>query len=209
MATQSTPTTRLDEAPGRLSRERRELAQDIARHVVIDLAPLEERHFEQRARAHFRRRLPWRGHRTTRFDPWGLPSELLTPTALAVATALLGAVSTEVVGSLRQRTRSRLRWRGQRRAQAPAAVTPPQVPPTPAELVRLHASALAGARATPRVSEELARRIADAALAHLVHSLAATAAPAATEGAVPDALPPNRSDPPSPPDDHEPPSADR
>ncbi|MBT2448615.1 hypothetical protein J7F03_16260 [Streptomyces sp. ISL-43] len=224
MTTQSAATTRLGEASGRLSRERRELAQDIARRVVIDLAPLEARRFEQRARAHFRRRLPWSGRRTTRFDPFGLPADLLTPTALAVATALLGAVSTEVVGGLTQRTRGRLRRRRQRRAEAAAAVTPPHVPtpaaapePTAAELVRWHASALAAARGN-RVPEELARRIADAALAHLVHSLGTRTAPTATEGTAPDALPPNPptpstpstpSNPPSPPADDGPPSADR
>ncbi|MFD9304044.1 hypothetical protein ACFWCB_15570 [Streptomyces sp. NPDC060048] len=212
-------TARLGEASGRLSRERREEAQDIARRVVGDLAPHEARHFEQRARAHFRRRLPWSGHRTTRFDPLGLPAELLTPTALAVATALLGAVSTEVVGALTRRTRGRLRRRVQRRAAAATPITPPPATaapePTAAELVRWHASALEAARGC-RVPEELARRIADAALAHLVQSLGAkTQDPAATAGAAPDALPPNPSEPPGPPNppgpprDHEPPPAGR
>lgn len=226
MTTRSTPATRPGETSGRLARDHRALAQDVARRVVIDLAPREARHFEQRARAHFRPRLPWSGRRTTRFDLLGLPSELLTPTALAVATALLGAVSTELVGTLTQRTRGRLRRRGLHRAEtasavaaavAPvvaAAVAPPQAPPTAAgseptaaDLVRWHASALEAARGC-RVPEELARRIADAALAHFVQSLAARTAPVAAEAPTREALPADSPDPspPSPPTPPGPPS---
>ncbi|WP_405496668.1 hypothetical protein [Streptomyces sp. NBC_00096] len=215
MTTQSTPAEQLGEASGRLSRERRELAQDIARHVVTDLAPREARHFEQRARAHFRPRRPWSGRRTTRFDPLGLPAELLTPAALAVATALLGAVSTEVVAALGQRTRSRLSRRGRRRARA-AAVTSPQAPgpdarpdPTAAELLRWHTSTLEAARGC-RLPEELARRVANAALAHLVQSLGAGPAPVGpgsaedTAGTAPEALPSNSSYPSDPSDPSDP-----
>ncbi|WP_330294704.1 hypothetical protein [Streptomyces sp. NBC_00503] len=204
----------------------------MARRVVIDLAPREARHFEQRARAHFRPRLPWRGRRTTRFDLLGLPSELLTPTALAVSTALLGAVSTELVAGLRQRTTGLLRRRGQHRAEPASAGTPSQPPPTAAgseptaaDLARWHTSALEAAREC-RVPEELARRIADSALAHLVQYLAARSLPVAAGDTARDALPPESANPnpaesanpnpagpnPSPPDPpvaDGPPAADR
>ncbi|MEV7590120.1 hypothetical protein AB0O42_07570 [Streptomyces sp. NPDC089922] len=212
MATRSTPETDLEQPSGRLSAQRRELAQDLARRVVVGLAPGEAQRFEQRARAHFRRRLPWRGHRTTRFDVLGVASELLTPTVLAVATALLGAVSTEVVGGLSRRAR-------RRRRQAALPPEPPAAAPQPtvADLARWHAVALRAA--PPRVPEELVRRVVDAALADLVRSLGGDTGPVlpgqptgeVASGPAPAADPPQTPDPPrtpGPPGPPGPPAAD-
>ena len=74
----------------RLTRDRRHLAQELARSVVGSVAGHETPDFDQRAAAHFRPRLRWT--RPNQFDPQGMAGELATPVALAVATALLGTL---------------------------------------------------------------------------------------------------------------------
>ncbi|MEU9305719.1 hypothetical protein [Streptomyces sp. NPDC048269] len=154
--------------------------------MVADLAQHETRHFEKRVRAHFRASLPWSGWRPTRSDPLGLPGELVTPVVLAVATALLGAVSTELVTRISERTARRLGRRRPVPAQdapdvAPAGETPSAAAsagPTASELAQWHASTLAAALGC-HVEEEKARRIADATLAVFVQHMVGAPGPSA------------------------------
>lgn len=159
----------------RLTRDRRHLAQELARSVVGSVAGHETPDFDQRAAAHFRPRLPWT--RPNQFDPQGMAGELATPVALAVATALLGALSTTVVARL-ERAIGGIRRRGRRQAPLPQAAAPERAMPT-AGPARLSATDLAQWRAIAlsaalecAAPEDLARRVADATLAKLVQHLA-------------------------------------
>ncbi|MBT2458081.1 hypothetical protein [Streptomyces sp. ISL-86] len=204
MAMDSTPRTD-DQVSRRLTRDRRHLAQELARRVVTETADHETRYFDQRARAYFRPHLPWAGRRTTRFDPVGLPGELVTPVALAVATALLGAASTAVVARL-ERTFGGWRRRRQREPEAAPTSTTPAVTtdsgvPTASSSTGLSAADLANWRAIALTAalqcnapEGLARRVADATLAGLVQHLAEGTLPAghadAGEGTTDNETPP-------------------
>lgn len=191
--------------PALLYGRRRQLARDLARSVVQEVADKELPLFERRARDHLHRRL-WR-RKPVAMDPFGLGTDAVTPAALSAAAAVVGAMSAELVTRLSARAVDRV-FGGRRRSRTrtlesgppadPPAVAPQPTAPQPTaphpisatELQRYRDAALAGARG--HVPEELAQRIADSALAHVVGLLAAgesTARPA-TVPAPPAAAPP-------------------
>ncbi len=165
-----------------LTRDRRDVARELARQVVLSTDDeLEKRRFDRLADAHFRPWWLWTGRRTHKFAATDLAGEFLTPVVLAVATALLGAVSASVVARLERGlgTRRRTRRRGgEPAAEAVALATQQQTGPDATELARLWDVCLAAGLdcGTP---EEQARRIADAMLAKLVRAVAAAATPPA------------------------------
>lgn len=158
-----------------LTRDRRDVARELARQVVLSTDDeLEKRRFDQLASAHFRPWWLWTARGANKFDPTGAAGEFLTPVVLAVATALLGAVSASVVARL-ERNLGTLR-RHRRRAGEPAAEagplrTPERAGPDAAELARLWDICLAAALDC-QTPEDHARRVADAMLAKFVQAVA-------------------------------------
>ncbi|MFG2386387.1 hypothetical protein [Streptomyces avermitilis] len=188
---------------------RRQLAQNLAQHVVHELADEELPLFERRARAHFRPRL-WR-RKPLAMDGWGLSTDMVTPAALSAAAAVVGAMSAELVTRFSARA---VKWAFEGRRQSRARPLEGQLPveessggrsgATRAEtgsqsasataLQRYRTAALAGARLY--AGEELAQQIADSALARFVDLLAEdetvadpASAPTALLASAPQAVP--------------------
>ncbi|MEU3910799.1 hypothetical protein [Streptomyces sp. NPDC029721] len=172
----TTPFRKRRNEPPNLPPERAALARELARILVSDLAPGESEEFDELANAHFHPRRLWTGLRLNRADPHGWLADVLTPAALAAATALLTTASAELVIWLKG-------WlRRPDCANGPTLAGPVHVPePVSAELARWHASTL-GAAIAAGVDRRKAQLIADSVVAACGGSLAP---PEATTGTGP------------------------
>ncbi|MFJ7044156.1 hypothetical protein ACIQVC_12240 [Streptomyces sp. NPDC101112] len=169
-----------------LTRDRRDLARELAWQVVLSSADeLEQRRFDRLAAAHFRPRWSWFGSRPTSFDNSGLAGELVTPVALAVASALLGAVATSVVARL-ERSLGTIRRRRRRAGEPMTAHTTSSASGQnmldATELARLRDLCLSAALEC-HTPEDHARRVADATLAKFVQAVVGVATDQVTDGA--------------------------